>query len=70
MEEVRNLAQIPEEEQGQPVCLDGLVQEISCDIPSGSHLSDAPNIIASSLPGKKGILDSTKGSKATLSLGL
>ena len=50
--------------------LDGLVQEISCDIPGGSHPCDTPNYITSTHPGKKGFPENTKGSKATSTLGL
>ena len=70
MEEVNGLAQAPDEEQDQPVGLDGLVQEESCDIPCGSHSCDTPNIIASTLHGKKGVPDNTKGSKVASTLGL
>ena len=70
MEEVKGLAEAPKEEQGQPVGLDGLVQEESCDIPGGSHSCDTLNIIASTLHGKKGVPDNAKGSKAASTLGL
>ena len=70
LEEANGLAQAPEEEQDQPVGLDGLVQEESCDIPGGSHSCDTLNIIASTLHGKKGVPDNAKGSKATFTLGL
>jgi len=50
--------------------LDGLVQEIICDIFGGSHPCDTPNYITSTHPGKKGLLENTKGSKATSTLGL
>ena len=35
LEEANDLAKAPEEEQVQPIGLDGLVQEESCDIPGG-----------------------------------
>ena len=60
MEEANDLAQAPEEEQVQPVGLDGLVQEKSCDIPGGSHSCGTLNIIASTLDGKKGVTDNAK----------
>ena len=70
MEEANDLAKAPEEEQDQPVGLDGLVQEESCDIPSGSHSCGTLNIIASTLHGKKGVTDNAEGSKSTSTLGL
>ena len=70
MEEVNGLAQAPNEEQDQPVGLDGLVQEECCDITGGSHSCDSPNIIASTLHGKKGVPNNAKGSKAASTLGL
>ena len=70
MEEVNGLARAPEEEQDQPVGLDGLVQEENCDIPGGSYSCDTLNIIASTLHGKKGVPDNAKGSKASSTLGL
>ena len=50
--------------------LDGLAQEISCDIPGGSHPCDTPNYINSTHLGKKGLPENTKGFKATSTLGL
>ena len=50
--------------------LDGLVQEINCDIFGGSHPYDTPNYITSTHPGKKGLPENTKGSKAASTLGL
>ena len=50
--------------------LDGLVQEISCDIPGGSHPCDTPNFITSTHLGKKGLPENTKGSKDASTLGL
>ena len=41
-----------------------------CDITSGSHSYDSPNIITSTLRGKKGVPENAKGSKATFTLGL
>ena len=41
-----------------------------CDITGGSHSCDSPNIIASTLHGKKGVPDNAKGSKAASTLGL
>ena len=70
LEEVNGLAQAPDEEQDQPVGLDGLVQEESCDIPGGSDSCDTLNIIASTLHGKKGVPDNAKGSKVASTLGL
>ena len=40
------------------------------DITGGSHSCDSPNIIASTLHGKKGVPDNAKGSKAAFTLGL
>ena len=70
LEEDGILVQVPEKEQGQPVGLDGLVQEISCDIPGGSHPCDTPIYITSTHPGKKGLPENTKGSKVASTLGL
>ena len=70
MEEVGNIFQVPIQEQSNPACLDGLVQETSCDIPSGLHPYDTPNIITSNLPSKKGRPNNKKGSKPTSTLGL
>ena len=70
MEKANGLAQAPKEDQDQPVGLDVLVQEESCDIPSGSHSCDSPNIIASTLHDKKGVSENAKGSKAAITLGL
>ena len=50
--------------------IDGLVQEISCDFPGGSHPYDTPNYITSTHPGKKGLPENTKGSKVASTLGL
>ena len=50
--------------------LDGLVQEINSDIPSGSHPCDTPDYITSTHPGKKGLPENTKGSKVASTLGL
>ena len=50
--------------------LDGLVQEISCDILGGLHPYDTPNYTTSTHPGKKGFPEKTKGSKAASTLGL
>ena len=47
-----------------------LVQEEYCDITGGSHSCDSPNIIASTLHGKKEVLDNAKGSKDAFTLGL
>ena len=70
MEEVNGLPQVLDEEQDQPIGLDGLVQEECCDITGGSHSCDTPNIKASTLHGKKGVPNNAKGSKATSTLGL
>ena len=70
LQEVNGLAQAPNEEQDQPVGLDGLVWEECCDITGGSHSCDSPNIIASTLHGKKGVPENAKGSKAAFTLHL
>ena len=70
LEEVNGLAQALEEEQDQLVGLDGLVQEESCDITGGSHSCDTPNIIASTLHGKKGVPNNAKGLESASTLGL
>ena len=70
LEEANDLAQAPEEEQDQPVGLDGLVQEESCDIPGGSHSCGTLNIKASTHHGKKGVTVNAKGSKSAATLGL
>ena len=70
LEEDGTLVQVPEKEQGQPVRLDGLVQEISCDIPGGLQPCDTPNYITSTHPGKKGRPINPKGDKDAFTLGL
>ena len=47
-----------------------MVHKESYDITGGSHSCDIPNIIASTLHGKKGVPNNTKGSKAASTLGL
>lgn len=70
VEEIRNSTQVPDVNQDQPVVLEGLDQGKSCDVPGGSHPHDGPHILVSPPPGQKGMSDTTKGSKAALSLGL
>lgn len=47
-----------------------MVQEKSCDISGGSHPCDTPKSIASTLPGKKGVPENSKGFNVASTLGL